>query len=53
MATLLGIAATYGVPITRLGTTDGDRLRVKGTRGLTVEELRAAHTGTMPRYFAS
>lgn len=53
VATLLGIAATHGVPITRLGTTDGDRLRVKGTRGLTVEELRAAHTGTMPRYFAS
>jgi phosphoribosylformylglycinamidine synthase len=51
LATVVGIAETHGVPIARLGSTDGDRLKVKDVLDLTIEDLRAAHTGTMRQYF--
>ena len=51
LAAVVGIAEAQGVPLARLGTTDGDRLRVKDVLDLPVEEMRAAHTGTMARYF--
>lgn len=51
LAAVVGIAEAHGVPLARLGTTDGDRLRVKDVLDLPVEEMRAAHTGTMARYF--
>ena len=51
LAAVVGIAEAHGVPLARLGTTDGDRLRIKDVLDLPVEEMRAAHTGTMARYF--
>lgn len=51
LATVVGIAQTHGVPIARLGTTDGDRLKVKDVLDLPLEQMREAHTGTMQRYF--
>ena len=51
LATVVGIAEAHGVPVARLGTTDADRLKVKDVLDLGLEEMRAAHTGTMARYF--
>ncbi|WP_282070562.1 phosphoribosylformylglycinamidine synthase subunit PurL [Janibacter hoylei] len=51
LAAVVGIAEAHGVPLARLGATDGDRLRIKDVLDLPVEEMRAAHTGTMARYF--
>ncbi|WP_068261110.1 phosphoribosylformylglycinamidine synthase subunit PurL [Janibacter limosus] len=51
LATVVGIAEAHGVPIARLGSTDGDRLKVKDVFELSIEEMRTAHTGTMQRYF--
>jgi phosphoribosylformylglycinamidine synthase len=51
LATVVGIAETHGVPIARLGSTDGGRLKVKDVLDLTIEDMRAAHTGTMRQYF--
>jgi phosphoribosylformylglycinamidine synthase len=44
-------AATYGVPLTRLGTTGGDALTVEGLLAIPLDELRAAHEGTLPALF--
>jgi len=44
-------AATYGVRVTRLGTTGGDSL-VVGDIDLAVDELRAASERTLPALFA-
>ena len=49
--TVVGIAEAHGVPVARLGTTDADRLKVKDVLDLGLEEMGAAHTGTMARYF--
>lgn len=51
LAAVVGIAETHGVPIARLGVTDGDQLKVKDVLDLSIEDMRAAHTGTMKRYF--
>jgi phosphoribosylformylglycinamidine synthase len=51
VATVVGIAETHGVPVARLGVTDGDRLKVKDALDLGLDEMRTAHTGTMARYF--
>ena len=51
LATLVSIAETHGVPLARLGVTDGASLKVKDALEVTAEEMRAAHTGTMQRYF--
>ncbi len=52
LAALVTIAETHDVPVARLGVTDGHVLRVKDAVEVPVDELRAAHTGTMRRYFA-
>ena len=51
VATVVGIAETHGVPVARVGVTDGDRLKVKDALDLGLDEMRTAHTGTMARYF--
>ncbi len=45
-------AATYGVPVTRLGTTGGDSLTVDGLFSVPLRELRTAHEATLPALFA-
>jgi phosphoribosylformylglycinamidine synthase II len=44
-------ASSYGVPVTRLGTTGGETLVVQGVLAVGVDELRAAHEGTLPALF--
>ena len=44
--------SSYGVPVTRLGTTGGETLVVQGVLTVGVDELRAAHEGTLPALFA-
>jgi phosphoribosylformylglycinamidine synthase II len=44
---LAELAASHGVPLTRLGTTGGDRLEAAGF-AVPVEELRTAWTATLP-----
>ncbi|MEN3122745.1 phosphoribosylformylglycinamidine synthase subunit PurL [Janibacter terrae] len=51
LAAVVGIAETHGVPVARIGSTDGGTLKVKGAFELSLEQLREAHTGTMARYF--
>ncbi|MGO1167947.1 MAG: hypothetical protein ACTMHL_15195, partial [Janibacter sp.] len=51
LATLVSVAETHGVPLARLGVTDGSALKVKDAFEVPLEEMRAAHTGTMARYF--
>ncbi|WP_370617496.1 phosphoribosylformylglycinamidine synthase subunit PurL [Mumia sp. Pv 4-285] len=42
------LAASYGVPITRIGTTGGDALVVDGQLAVPVTELRDRWTATIP-----
>ena len=49
---LLARASSYGVPVTRLGTTGGDALAVADAFEVSVDELRAAHEATLPALFA-
>jgi phosphoribosylformylglycinamidine synthase len=51
VADLEASASTYGVPVTRLGTTGGETLAVQGVLTVVVDELRAAHEGTFPALF--
>lgn len=51
LAQLVGVAETHGVPLARIGVTDASDLRVKDALTVSLEEMRAAHTGTMQRYF--
>jgi len=44
-------ASTYGVPVNRLGTTGGTALVVDGLFDIPLDELRAAHEGTLPVLF--
>ena len=44
-------ASSYGVPVTRLGTTGGETLAVQGIPAVGLDELRAAHEGTLPALF--
>jgi phosphoribosylformylglycinamidine synthase len=46
------LAGTYAVPVARLGTTGGHALAVDGLFAVPLDELRAAHTGTLPALFA-
>ena len=50
-ADLAARAATYGVPVTRLGRTGGAALTVEGLLEVPVDDLRAAHHGTLPALF--
>ncbi len=45
---LAALAATHGVPLTRLGTTGGDALVVDGALDVALTELRAAWSATLP-----
>jgi len=51
VADLEASASTYGVPVTRLGTTGGETLAVQGVLTVAVDDLRAAHKGTLPALF--
>jgi phosphoribosylformylglycinamidine synthase len=51
VADLEAAAATYGVPVTRLGATGGATLTVEGLFDVPLDELRAAHTRTLPALF--
>ena len=44
-------ASSYGVPVTRLGTSGGETLAVQGIPAVGLDELRAAHEGTLPALF--
>jgi phosphoribosylformylglycinamidine synthase II len=48
---LLDLAASHGVPVTRLGTTGGDQLVVQDVLSAPLVELREAFEGTLPRLF--
>ena len=52
VADLESAASTYGVPVTRLGTTGGESLAVQGLFEVGLDELRTAHDGTLPALFA-
>ena len=41
----------HGVPVTRLGRTGGAALTVEGLFEVPVDDLRAAHHGTLPALF--
>lgn len=41
-----------GLPVTRIGVVDGDAIEVQGQFTLPLEELRTAHTETIPELFA-
>ena len=45
------LAAGHGVPAEALGETGGDRLVVDGCFEIPLDELAAAHTGTLPALF--
>ena len=48
---LLEAAAEHQVPVARLGRTGGDALRLTGLFDLSLAELRAAHSSTLPQLF--
>jgi len=52
VADLEASATSYGVPVTRLGTTGGETLAVQGVLTVAVDDLRAAHEGTLPALFS-
>ncbi|MDX6339116.1 MAG: phosphoribosylformylglycinamidine synthase subunit PurL [Streptosporangiaceae bacterium] len=45
------LAARHGVPVQELGVAGGDSLVVQGSFDIPVDELAAAHTGTLPGIF--
>ncbi len=52
VATLETRASSYGVPCLRLGSTGGESLAVEGVLEVAIDELREAHTRTLPALFA-
>jgi phosphoribosylformylglycinamidine synthase len=52
VADLEASATSYGVPVTRLGTTGGETLAVQGVLTVGLDELRTAHEATLPALFA-
>jgi len=50
-----GLCAEHGVPWTPIGVTDGqnDALDIRGQFSISLDELREAHTATMPRLFGA
>jgi phosphoribosylformylglycinamidine synthase subunit PurL len=44
-------ASSYGVPVTRLGSTGGGSVAVQGILEVGIDELRTAHEGTLPALF--
>ena len=45
------LAARHGVPVSELGVAGGDSLVVQGSFDIPVDELAAAHRGTLPGLF--
>ncbi|MCU1587014.1 MAG: Phosphoribosylformylglycinamidine synthase 2 [Frankiales bacterium] len=45
------LCSEHSVPVSRLGTTGGDRLAIDGVLTASLEELRDAFEGTLPRLF--
>ncbi|MET9876518.1 phosphoribosylformylglycinamidine synthase subunit PurL [Actinacidiphila glaucinigra] len=41
-----------GLPATRIGVVDGDAVELQGEFGITLDELRTAHEGTIPALLA-
>jgi phosphoribosylformylglycinamidine synthase len=50
-AAFAALAAEHGVPAEAIGTVGGDSLRVDGQFEIPLDELAAAHTGTLPGLF--
>ncbi len=48
---VLDLAASLGVPVARIGVTGGDQLVVEGALTASLDELREAYEGTLPRLF--
>ena len=48
---MLGRASSYGVPVTRLGTTGGNSLSVEGLFSVPLADLRTASESTFPALF--
>jgi phosphoribosylformylglycinamidine synthase len=49
---LAALAAGHGVPVGELGVAGGDSLVVRGSFDIPVDELAAAHRGTLPGLFS-
>jgi phosphoribosylformylglycinamidine synthase len=49
---VLGRAANAAVPVARLGSTGGDRLKLGDAAAISVEDLATAHEGWFPRFMA-
>jgi phosphoribosylformylglycinamidine synthase len=52
LAVVEKLAAAHGVPLRELGTVGGPALELVGVCGIPLDELRAAHTATLPAAFA-
>ena len=50
-AEFAGLCAAHGVPAAQLGTAGGDSLEVEGSFAVPLDELAAAHQGTLPALF--
>ena len=48
---LTEMCTARGVPVTRVGVVDGDALDIQGVGAIGLDELRAAHEGTLPALF--
>jgi phosphoribosylformylglycinamidine synthase len=51
LAAVEQLAATHGVPLRTLGTVGGTSLDLAGVCSIPLDELRAAHTATLPAAF--
>jgi phosphoribosylformylglycinamidine (FGAM) synthase-like enzyme len=49
---LAALAAEHGVPAQVIGTAGGESLVITGSFDIPVDELAAAHTGTLPELFS-
>lgn len=47
----MGLCEGRGVPVLRIGVTDGTSLEVQDQFTFTLEELRATHRGTLAEHF--
>ncbi len=52
LAEIRRCAAAEGVPIAPIGRTGGDALTVSGMAAISLQELRTAHEGWLPRYMS-
>jgi phosphoribosylformylglycinamidine synthase len=52
LAVVEKLAAAHGVPVRELGTVGGPALELLGVCDIPLDELRTAHTATLPAAFA-